>query len=87
MLNQIHGNGRDVAIGRWVGREREGVDPYSTYYVIIVGKMCLAVLAAEDLGRVEVDVVCEAHLRSLLPQGLLAMLKGNKCQSGFAWVS
>ncbi len=33
-------------------------DAYTTYYIIIVCEMCLAILAAEDLGRVEVDIVC-----------------------------
>lgn len=31
--------------------------------VIVVGQMCLAVLASVDLGRVQVDVVREAHFR------------------------
>ena len=40
------------------GKREKGVDAYSTYDIVIIGEMCLAVLAAEDLGRVEVDVVC-----------------------------
>ena len=34
---------------------------YTTDDVIVVCKVCLAVLAAEDLARIQVDVVGEAH--------------------------
>jgi hypothetical protein len=44
-----------VGGGKENGRKR---DAYSTYNIIVVGEVCLAVLATEDLGRVEVDIVC-----------------------------
>lgn len=34
---------------------------YPTYDSIVAGEMGLAALAAEDLVRVEVDVVCQPH--------------------------
>jgi hypothetical protein len=44
--------------------------------VIVVGQMCLAVLASVYLGRVEVDVVGEAHVCSdKLVRGMSARLR------------
>jgi hypothetical protein len=40
-----------------------GVYTYSADNITVVGEMCLAVLTAEDFGRVQVEVVCQAHLR------------------------
>lgn len=37
-------------------------DAYPTYYLVVVGQVGFAVLAAVDFLCVEVDVVCEAHL-------------------------
>lgn len=42
---------------RYGGEERT----YSAYDRIVASEMCFAVLAAEDLVGVEVDVVCEPH--------------------------
>lgn len=71
--------GRGSRFGNGVGRKgkiEEGIDAYSTYDIIVIGEMCLAVLAAEDLGRVEVDVVCKAHLwsASTRPSGRISVL-------------
>ena len=38
------------------------IHTYSTYDLIMIGEMCLAVLAAIDLLGVEIYVVGEAHL-------------------------
>jgi hypothetical protein len=42
----------------WGKEKGRNGDAYSTYYIIVVGEMSLAVLATEDLGRVKVDIVC-----------------------------
>jgi len=41
--------------------------------IVMVGEVCLAVLAAVDLARVEVDIVCETHFERICPWSALVM--------------
>lgn len=46
---------------QYVGSSPGAEQTYPTYDIVMVGEVCLAVLAAIDLARLQVDVVSQAH--------------------------
>lgn len=62
--------------------------PQSGFWIgVKVSRLVVKYLAAKDLGRIEVYVVCQAHLQLLLPQALrfevtmYSMPQNNQCCS------